>query len=228
MKHLKLFNDVASYEAWKNSEDYVLPNVSYTEGVGLYYNPVKNLLTITLNVPDVSNPTKVCYKTEAFSEMIIDGVSMQPTQTYQFTSPGYHTIEYELIDKKHIPDYCFFQGPFPGGINVQYIEKLVIPEGVETIGYGILPQGQYYLKSVEFPSTFNGVPNILGDGHSALNIITFKCPPENILLDSAPINVGIETREVIVNYPSKYDYSEVIKYLNDNNHSVVFIGETID
>lgn len=29
MKHLKLFNDAVSYEAWKNSEEYVLPNVSY-------------------------------------------------------------------------------------------------------------------------------------------------------------------------------------------------------
>jgi hypothetical protein len=29
MKHLKLFNDSASYDTWKNSEDYVTPNVSY-------------------------------------------------------------------------------------------------------------------------------------------------------------------------------------------------------
>ena len=31
MKHLKLFNDTASYEAWKNGEDYVNPAVSYVE-----------------------------------------------------------------------------------------------------------------------------------------------------------------------------------------------------
>jgi hypothetical protein len=29
MKHLKLFNDATSYEAWKNSEEFVLPNVSF-------------------------------------------------------------------------------------------------------------------------------------------------------------------------------------------------------
>ena len=40
MKHLKLFNDAVSYEAWKNSEDYVLPNVSYVEDNNIvYYNP---------------------------------------------------------------------------------------------------------------------------------------------------------------------------------------------
>lgn len=31
MKHLKLFNDAASYEVWKNGEDYVTPSVSYVE-----------------------------------------------------------------------------------------------------------------------------------------------------------------------------------------------------
>ena len=39
-KYLKLFNDSASYEAWKLSEDYVLPNVSYTEDGNLHYNPM--------------------------------------------------------------------------------------------------------------------------------------------------------------------------------------------
>jgi hypothetical protein len=31
MKHLKLFNDAASYDAWKASEDFITPNVSYIE-----------------------------------------------------------------------------------------------------------------------------------------------------------------------------------------------------
>lgn len=54
MKHLKLFNDVASYEAWKNSEDYVLPNVSYTEDGNLYYSPVVKL---TYNMVDLGLPS---------------------------------------------------------------------------------------------------------------------------------------------------------------------------
>ena len=31
MKHLKLFDDAASYDVWKNGEDYVTPSVSYVE-----------------------------------------------------------------------------------------------------------------------------------------------------------------------------------------------------
>lgn len=40
MKHLKLFNDVASYDAFKNGEDYILPNVSYIEETeSVEFNP---------------------------------------------------------------------------------------------------------------------------------------------------------------------------------------------
>jgi len=40
MKHLKLFNDTVSYETWKNSEGFVLPNVSYVEETkGVSYEP---------------------------------------------------------------------------------------------------------------------------------------------------------------------------------------------
>jgi hypothetical protein len=41
MKHLKLFNDAASYEAWKNSENYILPNVIFSEETGVVYEAVK-------------------------------------------------------------------------------------------------------------------------------------------------------------------------------------------
>lgn len=232
MKYLKLFENTASYEAWKNSEEFVLPNVSYVEeNTGVKFNPnvpVQQNLSVILNITDISSSTTVCYKTEAFSEMIIDGISMEPVQKYQFESTGKHVVEYVLIDKKHIPDYCFFQGPYYGALNVQYIDTLLIPEGVETMGYAILPQGQRYVKHIEFPSTFNGNPTILGDGHSALETITFKCPPENISLD-LQFSCGTDTGEVIVYYPDKYDYSSIIEQLNtsSNGNAGVCVGNPI-
>lgn len=40
MKYLKLFENTTSYEAYKASEDYVLPNVSYVENSDVVmYNP---------------------------------------------------------------------------------------------------------------------------------------------------------------------------------------------
>ena len=57
-KYLKLFNDTASYEAWKNGEDYVLPNVSYTESGDLYYNayvaPASPNIVVVYNVTDAT------------------------------------------------------------------------------------------------------------------------------------------------------------------------------
>jgi hypothetical protein len=57
MKHLKLFNDSASYDTWKNSEDYVTPNVSYVvEGNFVDYNAYvieKLIMQVGNKYPDV-------------------------------------------------------------------------------------------------------------------------------------------------------------------------------
>lgn len=231
MKYLKYFTNESDYQTFKDSEDYILPNVSYVEENAIVmFNPnmiIQQNLTLIFNITDISSTTTVCYKTEAFSEMIVDGISMEPVQEYQFTSTGEHVVEYVLIDKKHIPDNCFFQGPYYGAINVSYVDTLLIPEGVETMGYTILPQGQRYVKHIEFPSTFKGIPTILGDGHNMLETITFKCPPENILLDMSQFDCGQETEEVIVNYPDKYDYSSIIEQFNTFSNGAVFVGNPI-
>ena len=39
MKYLKLFETDAQYESYKSSDDFVLPNVSYTNDGNVYYNP---------------------------------------------------------------------------------------------------------------------------------------------------------------------------------------------
>lgn len=100
MKHLKLFNDAASYEAWKNSEECVLPNVSYTDDGNLYYNayvaPVSPNLVLTFDVTDVSQETKVMhdYAGGAFTSMIVDGVETEFDYYYQFNTIGEHTVEF--------------------------------------------------------------------------------------------------------------------------------------
>ena len=47
MKYLKYFEDSSAYEVYKNSGDYVLPNVSFIEDVkDVSYEPYVNLLTV--------------------------------------------------------------------------------------------------------------------------------------------------------------------------------------
>jgi hypothetical protein len=59
MKHLKLFNDAASYEAFKNSEDFVTPNVSYIEEINeVKYNCADFIIMTSESNPEVM---KICY-----------------------------------------------------------------------------------------------------------------------------------------------------------------------
>lgn len=53
MKHLKLFNDAASYEAYMEGDGVILPNVSYIKDGEVYYNPepVISYVAVDLGLP---------------------------------------------------------------------------------------------------------------------------------------------------------------------------------
>ena len=53
MKHLKLFNDNASYEAYMEGDGVILPNVSYIKDGEVYYNPepVISYVAVDLGLP---------------------------------------------------------------------------------------------------------------------------------------------------------------------------------
>ena len=59
MKYLKLFENTNAYEAWKNSDDYVLPNVSWCEDGGLVYDPIK--VSIVYNMVDLGLPSGILW-----------------------------------------------------------------------------------------------------------------------------------------------------------------------
>lgn len=116
MKYLKLFENTASYEAYKASEDYVLPNVSYiteTKSVGYnpYVAPVSPNIVCTYNVTDISKETKLVqdYALSNIVSMIVDGVEMDAYNYYQFDTVGLHTVEFILDDKTKMPKDIFYQ-----------------------------------------------------------------------------------------------------------------------
>lgn len=105
MKHLKLFNDTASYEVWKRSEDYVLPNVVFSEETGVIYNPYvapasPNLVCV-YDVTDISYRTQLIgrYAGVAYTSMIVDGVEMDFEYNYQFETVGLHIVEFVLDEE---------------------------------------------------------------------------------------------------------------------------------
>lgn len=138
MKYLKYFKDASVYEAYKNSDDYVLPNVSYIEDSNVVmYNPksinpnVKpnaNRVICTYDASDSQWGVSLFnyYGWDTFSSMFIDGVQKDKETSYLFESGGLHTVEFVLYDEKIIGDYAFLE--------CGKLTSVVIPDSVTNIG----------------------------------------------------------------------------------------------
>ena len=135
MKYLKLFNDAASYDAWKNSEEYVLPNVVFSKETGVVYYAAyvaqssPNLVCV-YDIVDISRETPIMsgYGTYAYTGMIVDGVEMDVDAYHQFDTVGLHTIEF-VYDEN-------YNTMLPGQ-GFEFVEQLVsvtIPNSVTSIG----------------------------------------------------------------------------------------------
>lgn len=104
MKHLNLFKTVAEYNQFKDSEDYVLPNVSYVEeteeiGFNPYVEPASPNIVCIYDVTDVAQETKLCSEyVTCITTIIVDGEEKEFEQYYQFDTVGKHTVEFVIDD----------------------------------------------------------------------------------------------------------------------------------
>lgn len=153
-KYLKKFDNHAQYDAFigggveavEQYGEFILPNVSHcVEENEVHYNPL-SLLTVTYNVTDASNPTRIyLYNTEEpssddfppitrgvdyFYKAEVDGTEVSiadldsDSGKYNF-STGEHTVKFFLKDASRISRFLF------GGI--QNITGVIIPNGVVSI-----------------------------------------------------------------------------------------------
>lgn len=197
MKHLKLFNDTASYEAWKNSEDYVLPNVTFTEDGNLYYNayvePVSPNIVCRYNVTDISYETKILhdYALGSFSSMIVDGVEMDVDCYYQFDTTGLHTVE-----------FVYAEGTYRG-----YNLNEVIGEGWFRLAWA---DGAWV--SLEIPASVKFVhssQSIEGENLKEIIFHSAECPLAYGGWNNNTFHNLAETG--VLKYPKGSDYSLVIE-----------------
>ena len=98
MKNLKLFDNHSKYDAYSNSVDYVLPNVSYcVEDKCLHYKKfVKNdYLKLKYNVTSTSEATPLIDESQLtnLEEIIIDGEKIE---------------NFEQLDSKYVDKYNIF------------------------------------------------------------------------------------------------------------------------
>jgi hypothetical protein len=197
MKHLKLFKESASYEAWKNSEDFILPNVVFNEetnGIVFepYAEPSSPNLVCTYNVTDTSRAKTILYgyALKYITGMIVDGVETDVETMYQFDTEGLHTIEYILDDNTALPD-TFFQ-------NNESIISIEIPNTVSTVSSIFVYYGVENLKEIIF--------------HSPI------CPT----ISGGYFGYPTSGTSVIVKYPKGADYSEIITNLPEGWTAVEF------
>ena len=138
-KYLKSFETHSQYEAFTQTEDFILPNICYCEDQTdvVHYNDLETRIIATFNLQSAKN-TSIYYLDEydpvpgvnMFSNIEIDGVSvniadLDAAQGMYNLSSGQHTVAYTLINSSEIPHDAFNC--------CADINTVRIPEGVTTI-----------------------------------------------------------------------------------------------
>ena len=180
-KYLKLFNVHSEYEAFTQTEDFMLPNVSYCldQTNIVHYNPIETRLVVKYNVEDASKPTQLyAYYAEEgkeqwwtrgvdmFDKVEIDGTEVSVADldaasgTTTQLSVGEHTVAYTLKDPTLIgydpndPEGIAFGALF--NVGCERITDVMIPSSVTTIGQNAFGNCSS-LTSVTIPNSVTSI-----------------------------------------------------------------------
>ena len=151
MEYINTFLNLSAFtEAKPNLPN---PSLSLIENTNQVYYIKKPLIKVTLNMSEeysnkelplggfecnregsavdeiINTINQVVFPKELCEDVIIDGVSVGPINTYTFTT-GKHTVEYAMKDETKVVDTQFF------GFDILGIESVEIPDSVTSIGSG--------------------------------------------------------------------------------------------
>ena len=172
-KYLKLFSTHAEYQAFKQTSDFIKPNVSHcVQENEVHYNPwVETRVVAKFNVTSTSSATKIMDSdaTSQFSEIEIDGV-VQPSvvYSYKFDTLGEHTVKYTLTDTSSI-GYGAFQ-------DCHSLTSVTIPNSVTSIGSSAF-ENCSGLTNVVIP---NSVTSIVGGAFAWCSSLTSITIPNSV------------------------------------------------
>ena len=174
-KYLKLFETHSQYTTFTQTQDFILPNVSYCldQTDVVHYNPFVPPvlpLMVTYNVEDASSPTQLYFYYEEqgepsalgvdmFDKVEIDGTEVSVSSldadegAYQF-STGEHTVAYTLKNPTLIGFEPGSEGSTFGAVFMECasITNTEIPNSVTTIGDSAF-NGCRGLTSVTIPNS---------------------------------------------------------------------------
>ena len=109
-KYLKLFNEDAEYKAFKETEEYILPNVSYVKADNVvYYNPFTEAkLGVIMARYNATEENKLAIaNTSNVKSLKVNGTEVEFGDTYYFSEVGEYDVEIELIDTTLIASETF-------------------------------------------------------------------------------------------------------------------------
>ena len=201
MKYLKLFNQDAEYQQFKETEDYILPNVSFIqESNSVAYNPYEEVqetrLVCTYNVTNTTSVTQLYQDGSGFTSMEVDGVLQDSLiGDYTFDTVGEHTVKFELTNSTTIGIQAFFE--------CKELTSVVIPNSVTTISLAAFSKcGK--LTSVVIPNSVTTIGNLAFISCSGLTEIVCHAPTAPTINNGVFKNVKTGG---VLKVPAGSDYS---------------------
>lgn len=105
-------------------------------------------ITSTFNVTSTTSPTKLCNISSLFNSMYVDGVKIDVTSDYTFSTTGEHKVQYILKDNTTIGYNAFFE--------CTSLTSIEIPNSVTSIGNSVF-YSCTSLTSVTIPSSVTSI-----------------------------------------------------------------------
>ena len=89
----------ADYSSWMGTgKDYLGYYEWFELNIGEVFEAPHVLCTY--NIADTANPTKICHMIDGFRYMLVDGVEVELSTGYTFTTAGEHTVKFANKNKK--------------------------------------------------------------------------------------------------------------------------------
>lgn len=138
------------YQTWNRGGSYAIAQDSYIVKKRRFNKPGKENenLICTYNITEPGE-VQICYNISNVQSIIVDGVSMNPVDYYNFEEAGEHTVEFVLVDKTLMNEEMFFycitliSVSIPNSVKVienwvfdicSSLKSIVIPDSVISIG----------------------------------------------------------------------------------------------
>ena len=177
MYNIKLFDLHSDYETYINSEDKILPNLSYCKDQNdTHLNEIDNRVIATFNITDTTINTNILYfgVKSKIVKIEIDDVELPTvTEKYKFDTTGIHTIKYTLKDPTVLEKEFFVDCPklkeviLPNTIitindsafnSCNQLTKVTIPNSVTSIGNSVFLHCTS-LTNITIPNSVTSIGN---------------------------------------------------------------------